>query len=131
MPKIQVNGIDLYYEVHGDGPAIVFAHGAGGNHLSWWQQVPVFTRQYCCITFDHRGFGQSSDNPNGPGSQAFVEDLKQLLDHLKIERASPVAQSMGKDLPGVHAGVPGPRASVGYGRHHGRLRRYPYGPITR
>jgi 3-oxoadipate enol-lactonase len=95
MPKTQVNGIELYYEVHGDGPAIVFAHGAGGNHLSWWQQVPVFTRQYCCITFDHRGFGQSSDSPNGPGSQAFVEDLKQLLDHLKIERASLVAQSMG------------------------------------
>jgi 3-oxoadipate enol-lactonase len=95
MPKIQVNGIELYYEVHGDGPAVVFAHGAGGNHLSWWQQVPVFTRQYRCITFDHRGFGQSPDIPNGPGSQAFVEDLKQLLDHLKIERASLVAQSMG------------------------------------
>jgi 3-oxoadipate enol-lactonase len=95
MPKTQVNGIDLYYEVHGDGPAIVFAHGAGGNHLSWWQQVPVFARQHRCVTFDHRGFGQSLDIPNGPGSQAFVEDLKQLLDHLKVERATLVAQSMG------------------------------------
>jgi 3-oxoadipate enol-lactonase len=95
MPKTQVNGIDLYYEVHGEGPTIVFAHGAGGNHLSWWQQVPVFARQYRCVTFDHRGFGQSPDIPNGPGSQAFVEDLKQLLDHLKIEQASLVAQSMG------------------------------------
>ena len=95
MPKVQVNGIELYYEVHGDGPALVFAHGAGGNHLSWWQQVPVFSRQYRCVTFDHRGFGQSPDVPNGPGSQAFVQDLKELLDHLKIERASLVAQSMG------------------------------------
>jgi 3-oxoadipate enol-lactonase len=95
MPKTRVNGIDLYYEVHGEGPAIVFAHGAGGNHLSWWQQVPVFARQYRCVTFDHRGFGQSPDLPNGPGSQAFVEDLKQLLDHLKIERVALVAQSMG------------------------------------
>jgi 3-oxoadipate enol-lactonase len=95
MPKTRVNGIDLYYEVHGDGPAIVFAHGAGGNHLSWWQQVPVFARQYRCVTFDHRGFGQSADVPDAPGSQAFVEDLKQLLDHLQIERASLVAQSMG------------------------------------
>ena len=74
MPKVQVNGIELYYEVHGDGPALVFAHGAGGNHLSWWQQVPVFSRRYCCVTFDHRGFGQSPDVPNGPGSQAFVQD---------------------------------------------------------
>jgi 3-oxoadipate enol-lactonase len=95
MPITQVNGINLYYEVHGDGPAIVFAHGAGGNHLSWWQQVPVFARQYRCVTFDHRGFGQSPDIPNGPGSQAFVEDLNQLLDHLKIEHVVLVAQSMG------------------------------------
>ena len=107
MPKTQVNGIDLYYEVHGDGPAIVFAHGAGGNHLSWWQQVPVFARQYRCVTFDHRGFGQSPDIPNGPGSQAFVEDLNQLLDHLKIERViAGGAINGGKDLPGVYARVP-------------------------
>jgi 3-oxoadipate enol-lactonase len=95
MPKAQINGITLYYEVHGQGPAVVFAHGAGGNHLSWWQQVPVLARQYRCISFDHRGFGQSLDAPNGPGSQAFVEDLKGLLDHLEIERAALVAQSMG------------------------------------
>jgi 3-oxoadipate enol-lactonase len=95
MPKAQVNGVALYYEVHGNGPAVVFAHGAGGNHLSWWQQVPVLARQYRCISFDHRGFGQSHDVPNGPGSQAFVEDLKNLLDHLEIERAALVAQSMG------------------------------------
>jgi 3-oxoadipate enol-lactonase len=95
MPTAQINGIELYYEVHGNGPAVVFAHGAGGNHLSWWQQVPVFARPYRCITFDHRGFGQSPDVPDGPGSQAFVEDLKHLLDHLKIDRVSLVAQSMG------------------------------------
>ena len=95
MPKAQINGIELYYEVHGDGPAVVFAHGAGGNHLSWWQQVPVFARQYRCVIFDHRGFGQSPDVPNGPGSQAYANDLKGLLDHLKIDRASLVAQSMG------------------------------------
>jgi pimeloyl-ACP methyl ester carboxylesterase len=63
--------------------------------LSWWQQVPVFVRQFRCLTFDHRGFGQSADVAHGPGSQAFVEDLKQLLDHLRIDRASLVAQSMG------------------------------------
>jgi 3-oxoadipate enol-lactonase len=95
MPTAQINGIELYYEVHGNGPAVVFAHGAGGNHLSWWQQVPVFARQHRCITFDHRGFGQSPDVPDGPGSQTFVEDLKHLLDHLKIDRVSLVAQSMG------------------------------------
>ncbi len=95
MPTVQVNGIGLYYEVHGTGPAVVFAHGAGGNHLSWWQQVPVFSQKFQCITFDHRGFGQSPDEPGGPGSRAFVDDLRKLLDHLKVDRASLVAQSMG------------------------------------
>lgn len=38
MPTVRTNDIDLYYEVAGAGPAVVFAHGAGGNHLSWWQQ---------------------------------------------------------------------------------------------
>lgn len=46
MPKAAVNGIQLYYESHGEGPAIVFAHGRGGNHLSWWRQVPAFSDDY-------------------------------------------------------------------------------------
>ena len=95
MPKAPINGIDLYYESHGEGPSIVFAHGRGGNHLSWWQQVAVFAKNYRCITFDHRGFGQSADVANGPGRRAFVEDLRCLLDHLGIEETFLVAQSMG------------------------------------
>jgi 3-oxoadipate enol-lactonase len=95
MPLAQANGIELYYEVHGDGPELVLAHGAGGNHLSWWQQVPVLSQHFRCVTFDHRGFGSSRDLPGGPGADAFIEDLRQLLDHLGIERTALVAQSMG------------------------------------
>ena len=96
MPRAQINGIELYYEVHGDGPeTVVFAHGAGGNHLSWWQQVPVFARRYRCVTFDHRAFGWSRDAIDGPGRSAFVDDFCALLDHLKLERIYLVAQSMG------------------------------------
>jgi 3-oxoadipate enol-lactonase len=95
MPFATINGIDLYYETHGSGPALVFAHGGGGNHLSWWQQVPQFAQHYTVITFDHRSFGQSRDVPNGPGPQAFIQDLTALLDHLKIEKAAVAGQSMG------------------------------------
>ena len=95
MPKAPVNGIELYYESHGEGPAIVFAHGRGGNHLSWWQQVPAFRKEYRCMTFDHRGWGTSVEPPGGPGRGAFVEDLKHLLDYLDVERTFLVAQSMG------------------------------------
>ena len=95
MPKVSLNGIGIFYESHGEGPPIVFAHGRGGNHLSWWRQVPVFSKGYQCITFDHRGWGASAVKPHGPGRAAFVEDLRNLLDHLGLDQAFLVAQSMG------------------------------------
>ena len=95
MPQAKINGIDLYYETHGQGPALVLAHGGGGSHLSWWQQVPEFSNGHQCVTFDHRGFGLSYETPDGPGATAFVEDLRGLLDHLGIENAVLVGQSMG------------------------------------
>ena len=95
MPVARVNDINLYYEVHGQGPSLVFAHGVGGNHASWYQQVPYFSRGYQVVTFDHRGFGNSRDIENGPGRSAFVEDLRTLLDQLEIKRATLVAQSLG------------------------------------
>ena len=94
MPYASVNGIELYYESHGEGPAILFAHGAGGNHLSWWQQVPYFSGQYRCITFDHRAFGMSGDT-TGAGRSSFAQDAIALLDHLGLERVFVVAHSMG------------------------------------
>ena len=93
MPWAAVNGIRLYYQARGRGPALVFAHGAGGNHLSWWQQVPHFASRYRCVVFDHRAFGRSQDD--GTGRRAFSEDLRQLLDLLEIETFALVAQSMG------------------------------------
>lgn len=96
MPLVHLDGVDLYYEVHGDGPALVFAHGAGGNHLSWWRQVPHFARRYRCVTFDHRHFGLSrAPHPTPERRMRFADDLRDLLDHLGIEQISLVAQSMG------------------------------------
>jgi 3-oxoadipate enol-lactonase len=95
MPFAHINGIELYYETHGEGPALVFAHGGLGNHLSWWQQVAEFSRRFKCLTFDHRGFGLSREPVDGPGPAVFADDLRALLDHLEIQRAALVGQSMG------------------------------------
>ena len=95
MTYAEVNGIRLYYEAHGKGPAVVLAHGRSGNTLSWWQQIPVLARRRTVVAFDHRGFGRSADLPGGPGRKAFVDDLRALLDHLGIRRTALVAQSMG------------------------------------
>ncbi len=95
MPTVPMNGFELYYEVHGKGPPVVFAHGVGGNHAIWFNQIPVFSQLNQVVVFDHRGFGNSRDDTNGPGRSRFVEDLKALLDHLDIQRTALVAQSMG------------------------------------
>lgn len=94
MPIAQLPGAALYYEVYGDGPWLAFAHGAGGNHLSWWQQVPAFARRFRCLVYDQRGWGRSTcDGPPDPG--AFGSDLSALLDHAGADTAGLIGQSMG------------------------------------
>lgn len=95
MSKADINGIEMHYQEYGEGDAIVFCHGAGGNLLSWWQQIPYFSKSYRCVAIDHRGFGRSLDTADAPGRSMFVEDLRALLDHLGIDSAHLVAQSMG------------------------------------
>lgn len=95
MPTVTIDGFQLYYEVHGDGFPLVFAHGVGGNHASWFNQVAALAGAYRVVVFDQRGFGNSRDVAGGPGRSRFVEDLRALLDHLEIERAVLVGQSLG------------------------------------
>lgn len=92
MPYLQVKHADIYFEVVGAGQALLFAHGLGGNHLSWWQQVPHFKDRFTCITFAHRGFypSRGSADPERNG-----DDLVELLDHLGIADVVLIAQSMG------------------------------------
>lgn len=93
MPFAHVNGIDLYYEVHGEGPPLVLTHGGGSNHINWWQQIPAFADHYTVVTFDLRGFGLSGDD--GRGAPEMVNDLEGLIDHLGYDRVALLGQSVG------------------------------------
>jgi pimeloyl-ACP methyl ester carboxylesterase len=86
---------NLHYEVTGSGPALLFAHGLGGNHLSWWQQVAHFAPLYTCVAFTHRGFAPSDAIPGGPDAADYAGDLAALIDHLKFTDVRLVGQSMG------------------------------------
>jgi 3-oxoadipate enol-lactonase len=90
-----VEGAELHYEVCGQGPAIVFAHGLGGSHLSWWQQVAHFAHTHTCVTFAHRGFAPSTADTGQPDPARYADDLAALLAHLGIEQVHLVGQSMG------------------------------------
>ncbi|MBE9605547.1 alpha/beta hydrolase [Acetobacteraceae bacterium H6797] len=85
----------VYYEVTGKGPVLVFAHGLGGNHLSWWQQVGHFAGRYTCVTFSHRGFAPSTAPFEGPDPAEFAADLAALLDGLHLDAPVFIGQSMG------------------------------------
>jgi 3-oxoadipate enol-lactonase len=88
-------GAQLYFETRGNGPALVFLHGLGGNHLSWWRQVPVFAARHTAVTFAARGFAPSRAEILPPDPADFAGDLEALLDRLGIARCALVAQSMG------------------------------------
>src|SRR5262249_32815745 len=93
--RLEIGKFSLYYERTGTGTPLAFLHGLGGNHLSWWQQVPYFMmRGFECITLDQRSFGLSPD-PDDLFCKAPGSDLAGLLDHLKIDRVVLVGQSMG------------------------------------
>ena len=85
----------IYYEVLGEGPAIVFAHGLGGNQMSWWQQMAHFSARHTCISFAHRGFTPSSPVPGAAAPDAYADDLAALIGELKLSEVRLVAQSMG------------------------------------
>lgn len=94
MAFITVGESQLYFEVHGTaGLPVVLMHGVGGNHASWFNQVPAFSPHHRTVLIDQRGFGLSTD-VEGLGRSVMHEDVLHVLDHLGIARAVLVAQSM-------------------------------------
>ena len=93
--RLRRGGAEIYYEVVGAGPAIVFAHGLGGNHLSWWQQLAHFAPRYTCVAFAHRGFPPSSPVAGNSVPDAYADDLAALIQELNLKDVALVAQSMG------------------------------------
>ncbi len=87
-------GCRVYHELTGSGPAIIFAHGIGSNHMTWWQQVAHFSDRYTCVTFSHRGYPPGSDI-GVPDPNEFAGDLAALIEHLQLPDVRLVAQSMG------------------------------------
>jgi non-heme chloroperoxidase len=101
MPTVTVgqensSDIEIYYEDHGAGQPVVLIHGYPLSGRAWDKQVPVLLEAgYRVITYDRRGFGQSSQPTVGYDYDTFAADLNTLLEHLDLHDAVLVGHSMG------------------------------------
>src|SRR6516165_7014755 len=92
MPFVKVGtensaGIEIHYNDHGSGKPIVLIHGYPLNGNSWERQERVLLQNgYRCISYDRRGFGESSQPTTGYDYDTFTADLKALMDHLSLDQ---------------------------------------------
>ena len=84
MPKININGVELYYEEHSSGAeTIVFAHGLLMNGRMFENQIEALKERYRCIAFDFRGQGQSQVTKDGYDMDGLAQDVSALIKELK------------------------------------------------
>ena len=100
MPLRHSNGINLYYESAGSGPALVFLHAYPTNFTIWRPQMVALAEHAHTIAFDLRGFNRSDAPAEAPhySQDLFVADLLSFLDGLHIQQATICGLSMGGNI---------------------------------
>ena len=91
------DGTQLYFEETGNGVPLIFVHEFSGDYRSWELQVRFFSRRYRCVTFCARGY-PPSDVPKARAKyswQTAVDDIADVLRHLRLKNAHVVGCSMG------------------------------------
>lgn len=94
--RVRANGQELYFETHGEGPAVVLLMGIGYDCSLWkLHQVPALSKRFQVILFDNRDAGQSSPARRGYTIADMADDVAGLLDALEVPRAHLLGLSMG------------------------------------
>ena len=97
MGEVVRDGVHIYWESRGQGPAILLSHGYSATSEMWAGQVDVLAETHQIITWDMRGHGRS-DSPDDPGAysqQLTVGDMGAILDTLQVDRAVIGGLSLG------------------------------------
>jgi pimeloyl-ACP methyl ester carboxylesterase len=97
MPKIDRDGVNIYYEVHGDGPPLLLTHGYSSTSAMWHGQVDALAKEHKLILWDMRGHGQSDypDDPKAYSEALTVGDMAAILDAVGASRAIIGGLSLG------------------------------------
>src|SRR3970040_567877 len=93
--KVKAKGIDINYELEGNGPLLTMSHSLACNLHMWDPQMAVLTKQFKVLRYDTRGHGQSSAPAGEYTLDQLAADVKGLLDALKIKQTHWVGLSMG------------------------------------
>ena len=97
MPKLNRDGVNIYYEVHGSGPAILFTHGYSATSQMWKGQIEALSKDHTFVVWDMRGHGQS-DYPaeqSAYSEEATVADMAAILDAVGARTAIVGGLSLG------------------------------------
>jgi pimeloyl-ACP methyl ester carboxylesterase len=95
MPRVRVGGIELFFEVEGDGEPVLLLRGLGGQHRGWDLQRPELARRHRLVLVDNRDAGASDEARGAYGLGDMAGDALGVMDHLGIERFHVVGASMG------------------------------------
>ena len=95
MPTVRVRGIDLAFDDHGDGPAVLLVHGHPFDRSMWDPQVEAFADRYRLVVPDLRGYSETTVPDGVTLLDEVALDLAHLLDHLSIGRTVVCGLSMG------------------------------------
>jgi 3-oxoadipate enol-lactonase len=101
--KIKANGIEINYQIDGDGPVVTFSHSLACNLSMWDEQVRVLQGRYRVLCYDTRGHGQTEAPAGAYALEQLADDLKGLLDGLGIAATHFVGLSMGGMIGQVFA----------------------------
>jgi pimeloyl-ACP methyl ester carboxylesterase len=94
MPKVKVNDIEMYYEIHGEGTPVLMIMGWGGSSENWARPIGVADNSKVII-FDNRGTGRTDKPDTGYSIKQMADDAAGLLEALKIPKAHIFGVSMG------------------------------------
>lgn len=95
MPKIKVNNINMYYEVHGAGEPLVLISGFSGDHNAWQTVIEDFAKFYQVLIFDNRGIGET-ECPNEPyTTEMMADDTAELIKALGFKKVHVIGHSFG------------------------------------
>lgn len=95
MAYAEVNGINLYYETHGDGQPLILLHGGLMTGESFTPILPALTARHRVILVDHQGHGRTADIDRPLDVRFMADDIAALIDHLGLDRPDIVGYSLG------------------------------------